>query len=274
MILEDVDDWHSYLLNRELVFWSNSMKVIFHESFCTVYTHDPAAAAGRMEAIISVIKPQVEFVTAEPATEAEIRAVHTTSHINSIKTEGIYDIASLAAGGAVQTAQLGLKEPAFGLIRPPGHHASSDRCWGFCYFNNMAIALTTLKNNGLIKNAFVLDIDLHFGDGTVNILGSKDWVTIHNPSARSRKEYIGEVEQVLSGIQVDIIGISAGFDQHVDDWGGLLTTSDYQAIGAIVKNAAKIHGSGCFAILEGGYNHTVLGHNVRALLNGLSKKAD
>ena len=105
-------------------------------------------------------------------------------------------------------------------------------------------------------------------------MGSKDWVTIHNPSARSRKEYIREVEQVLSGIQVDIIGISAGFDQHVDDWDGLLTTSDYQAIGAIVKNAAKIYGSGCFAILEGGYNHTVLGHNVRALLNGLSKNAD
>ena len=138
------------------------MKVIFHEHFYRVYSQDPAAAAGRMEAIMRVIKPQVEFVTAGPATEAVIGAVHTTSHINSVRTEGTYDSASLAAGGAVQAAQLGLKEPAFGLIRPPGHHASSSSCWGFCYFNNMVIALTTLKNNSLIKSAFVLDIDLHF----------------------------------------------------------------------------------------------------------------
>jgi acetoin utilization deacetylase AcuC-like enzyme len=246
------------------------MKVTFHEDFYTVYAHDPAAAAGRMEAIVNVIEPQVELITAEPASEDTIGAVHTTSHINSVKTEGIYDIASLAAGGATQAARIGLKEPAFGLIRPPGHHASSHSCWGFCYFNNMAIALTTLKNKNLIKKAFVLDIDLHFGDGTVNILNSKEWVTICNPSARSRKEYIREVEQMLSGMQVDIIGISAGFDQHIDDWGGLLTTDDYHTIGVMVKKAAQANGGGCFAILEGGYNHAVLGHNVSALLNGLS----
>ena len=246
------------------------MRVTFHEDFYAVYAHDPAAAAGRMEAIVNVIKPQIELVTAEPASEDTISVVHTTSHITSVKTKGIYDIASRAAGGAVQAALIGLKEPAFGLIRPPGHHASSHSCWGFCYFNNMAIALTTLKNKNLIRQAFVLDIDLHFGDGTVNILNSKDWVTICNPSARSRKEYIREVEQVLSGMQVDIIGISAGFDQHIDDWGGLLTTDDYHTIGVIVKKAAQANGGGCFAILEGGYNHSVLGHNVRALLNGLS----
>jgi acetoin utilization deacetylase AcuC-like enzyme len=246
------------------------MKVTFHEDFYTVYAHDPAAAAGRMEAIVNIIEPQVELITAEPASEANISAVHTTSHINSVKTEGIYEIASLAAGGAIQAAQIGLKEPAFGLIRPPGHHASSHSCWGFCYFNNMAIALTAIKNKNLIKKAFVLDIDLHYGDGTVNTLDSKDWVTICNPSAHSRKEYIREVEQVLSGIEVDIIGISAGFDQHVDDWGGLLTTDDYRAIGVMVKKAAQANGGGCFAVLEGGYNHAVLGHNVRALLDGLS----
>ena len=137
----------------------------------------------------------------------------------------------------------------------------------------MAIALTALKNNGLIKNAFVLDIDLNFGDGTVNILGSKDWATVHNPSARSREDYLKEVEQVLAGIQVDIIGISAGFDHHVDDWGSLLKTNDYEAIGSLVKKKAKTLGSGCFALLEGDYNHAVLGHNLRALLDGLSNHA-
>jgi acetoin utilization deacetylase AcuC-like enzyme len=223
-----------------------------------------------MEAIVNVIEPQVELITAEPASEANISAVHTTSHINSVKTEGIYDIASLAAGGAVQAARIGLKEPAFGLIRPPGHHASSHSCWGFCYFNNMAIALSALKTEGLIQKAFVLDIDLHFGDGTDNILGGREWVTVYNPSANTREEYIREVKEVLSGIKVDLIGVSAGFDHHIADWGGLLTTENYQTIGKIVTDATKACGGGCFAILEGGYNHDVLGDNVAALLDGLT----
>ena len=67
-----------------------------------------------MEAIIIVIKPEVPFVTTEPATEAGTRTVHATNNMNIIITEGIYDNASCAAGGAVQTASLGLKEPVFG----------------------------------------------------------------------------------------------------------------------------------------------------------------
>jgi acetoin utilization deacetylase AcuC-like enzyme len=93
---------------------------------------------------------------------------------------------------------------------------------------------------------------------------------VHNPSARSRKTYLEEVERLLSKIQVDVIGISAGFDQHVEDWGGLLTTDDYRAIGSLVKDAGQTCGSGYFALLEGGYNHSVLGHNAKALLDGLS----
>jgi acetoin utilization deacetylase AcuC-like enzyme len=246
------------------------MKVVFHEDFYRVYTNDPAAASGRMESIINAIKPQTEFVTAEPASHAEIAAVHTPTHIGSVREEGIYDLAALSAGGAIQAARISLKEPAFALIRPPGHHASAGSCWGFCYFNNMAIALTTLKHQGLIRNACVLDIDLHFGDGTVNILDDKEWVKVFNPSTDSRTTYITEVEQILSGIQVDLIGISAGFDQHLEDWGHLLTTDDYRTIARMVKKAAKPSGGGYFAILEGGYNHAVLGHNVKALLDGLS----
>jgi hypothetical protein len=43
------------------------MKVVFHEDFYQVYTRDPAAAAGRMEAVVETIAPHVEFVSAEPA---------------------------------------------------------------------------------------------------------------------------------------------------------------------------------------------------------------
>jgi acetoin utilization deacetylase AcuC-like enzyme len=134
----------------------------------------------------------------------------------------------------------------------------------------MAVALLAMHKEKLIKQALVLDIDLHFGDGTVNILGDKDWVEIHNPSTLTREEYIQEVEQILSGVQVDLIGISAGFDYHTEDWGGLLTTEDYITIGSMVREASRACEGGCFALLEGGYNHDVLGQNTAALLKGLS----
>ena len=245
------------------------MKVVFHEDFYKVYTTDPAASAGRMESIVEAIESKVEFVTAMPATQKQIEAVHSKTHIESICQNGLYDIAALAAGGAVQAATIGMDEPAFGLIRPPGHHASADSSWGFCFFNNMAVALQALKNRGQIKTAYVLDIDLHYGDGTVNILESRDYVTVHNVQASDRRSFLAEIENELDSGQVDLIGISAGFDNHRDDWGGLLLTEDYFKIGKLVKAAANRSGCGCFGISEGGYNHQVLGQNVMALIEGL-----
>jgi len=246
------------------------MKVVFHDDFYQHYTSDPASLEGRMEAIVEVISPDVEFVNAESASGAEIAAAHTESHVKYVRNSGLYPIAALAAGGAIQAARIGLDEPAFGLIRPPGHHASADSAWGFCYFNNMAIALLALQREALIGKALILDIDLHFGDGTVNILGTKDWVKVYNPMERTRGEYVREVGHILSAVDLDIIGLSAGFDHHIDDWGGLLATEDYFAIAALVSQAARACGAGCFAVLEGGYNHEVLGHNVAALIEGLS----
>jgi acetoin utilization deacetylase AcuC-like enzyme len=160
-------------------------------------------------------------------------------------------------------------EPAFALVRPPGHHASADSCWGFCYFNNMAVALTRLKQEGNISRAFVLDFDLHYGDGNVNILGDRPWVTILNPEATSSARYLEITAKALTDEIFDIIGVSAGFDNHVEDWGGLLTTDDYYTLGRMVRGAAANRQAGCFGILEGGYNHDVLGLNVRAFIRGM-----
>lgn len=247
------------------------MKVVFHEDFYPVYTSDPAAAAGRLEAVIQSLPTDAEIITPEPATEAQILLAHTESHVRSVKSQGLYDISALAAGAAIETARIGLKEPAFGVIRPPGHHASADSSWGFCFFNNIAIALLALREEKKFETALILDVDLHFGDGTVNILGGREWVSIYNISKNSRPEYMGEIEKILSHAEADIIGISAGFDNHRLDWGGLLATEDYFAIGEMVRNTAKACGGGCFAILEGGYNHSVLGQNVTAMINGLSE---
>ncbi len=245
------------------------MKIIFHNDFYAVYAFEPAADAGRMEAIVQCLGDNFEMLQAVEAEAKDIEAAHSAGHIAQVRRQGLYPIAARAAGGAIQAAALGLDEPAFALVRPPGHHASRDDSWGFCYFNNMAVALMRLWADGRIKNAGVLDFDLHYGDGTVNILGNSGWVNIYNPSESDRAAYLAGVESWLRGLTVDIIGISAGFDNHKKDWGGLLATEDYFSMGQMVKERARQTNAGYFGILEGGYNHNVLGHNVLALLKGM-----
>jgi acetoin utilization deacetylase AcuC-like enzyme len=248
------------------------MKVVYHEDYNEVYTDDPASAAGRIQAIEIALRGKVTFVTPVAATKEDILQVHTPDHIRSVEREGVYEIAALAAGGAIKAAQIGLTEPCFAVIRPPGHHASAGSAWGFCYFNNMAIALTKLKREGKIKKAFILDFDLHHGDGNVNILGGKGYVTILNPTGQNRNDYLKNVEMSLTQTDADMIAVSAGFDNHEADWGGLLKTEDYKYMGTLVCDNARRNNGGCFGILEGGYNHAVLGKNVLAFIEGLEEK--
>ena len=246
------------------------MKIIFHSDFYSVYAGEPAAEAGRMEAIVERLGNRFDMLEAAAAEPKDIEAVHSASHIASVRQQGLYNIAALAAGGAVRAATIGLKEPAFALVRPPGHHASRSNSWGFCYFNNMAVALTRLLASGKITTAAVLDFDLHYGDGTVEIFSGNGAVDIYNPNRSNRKDYLNGVESYLNDLHVDIIGISAGFDNHEKDWGGLLATGDYSVMGRMVKETALKTGAGYFAILEGGYNHDVLGHNALALIEGMN----
>lgn len=250
------------------------MKIIFHERFYDVYAREPAAAPGRMEAIVSALGQEMPFLTAAPANEEDLTLVHTRNHIAHIKNSpDLYEISLLAVGAALQASELAMQgEPAFGLLRPPGHHASPDSCWGFCYFNNIAIAIKKLRHKGLIKRALILDIDLHFGDGTANSFSGIPEVDYFHPESYERRDFIAKIEKHLqksSGI--DILAVSAGFDRHQEDWGGLLTTDDYRIIGNLVKTYTQnfCHGRR-FGVLEGGYNHHVLGQNVRAFLEGLS----
>jgi len=245
------------------------MRVIMHPDFLEVYTNDPAAAPGRLEPIVEAIGGTAEFEEPLPAGWDDIEAVHTPRHMQRVEREGVYRISALAAGAAMLAAEIGLSEPSFALVRPPGHHASADSSWGFCYFNNMAVALEHLRREGRIQTAYVLDFDLHFGDGTVSILKDKGYVAIHNPESENRMHYIREVERHLQAAQVDVIGVSAGFDNHILDWGGLLQTEDYRTMGQLVRRAADRMKAGCFAVLEGGYNRSVLGESVLAFLNGL-----
>ena len=253
------------------------MKVVFHELYHEVYASDPAASAGRMKAITKVLEKvdYIEWVEPAPATDEDLLRAHTPDHVEDIKGDQfLFKVAALAAGGAIKAAQLGHSgEPAFGLIRPPGHHASASSCWGFCYFNNMSVALERLKADKKIKTAFILDFDLHFGDGNVNILGMKKGYEIMNPGRSDRKGYIKDVtERLAKEKKYDIIAVSAGFDEYEKDWGGNLKTEDFRTLGKLVKEFSDDKCKGRrFAILEGGYYHADFGMNVEAFFQGFRK---
>lgn len=247
------------------------MKIVFHPDYCKVYSSDPAPAPGRMEAILQELK-DMEIVQPSSATEEDLALVHTQNHINNVKAmRQVYKVALLAVGGAMKASEIALTgEPAFALIRPPGHHASPDGSWGFCYFNNIAISIENLRRRDSIKKAIIVDIDLHYGDGTANIFTSIPEVTYHYVARGPSQTFLSDLASFLESIkEFDIIAVSAGFDRHQRDWGGMLKTQDYQQAAKIIKEFSKrTCGGKRYAVLEGGYNHKVLGKNVKAFIEG------
>jgi len=197
---------------------------------------DPAAAEGRLDGIMEFFSNNTDdykIITPEPATEKDILRAHTRRHYNEIKNEDplLFELASLAAGGAILAAEQAFDgNPSFAVIRPPGHHASGDSCWGFCYFNNISISLLKLFSEKKIKTAFVLDFDLHTGDGNINILSNRDDdfdVKIHNPGSSSRIKYIDEVKTYMDNLNnIDIFGPSE-FCMGYTIYSGALRCSSY-----------------------------------------------
>jgi len=180
-------------------------------------------------------------------------------------------MALLAVGGAIKASEFAIEgEPAFALIRPPGHHAGRSSSWGFCYFNNIAISIEKLRMRGRIKKAVIVDIDLHYGDGTANIFSAIPEVVYLHINGRWREDFLRLLRQRLDTVErCDIFAVSAGFDTHEEDWGRILATEDYKTIGEIIKEyAEKLAGGRRYAVLEGGYNISTLGRNVKSFLEG------
>ena len=125
------------------------MKIIFHKKyFNSSYAMDPAAAPGRLEGIIEILSKNedYEFIEPKPANGEDILRAHTERHYSYIERNHLLpELTSLAAGGAILAAEEAYRgNPTLAVIRPPGHHASADSCWNFCYFNNISISLLKL----------------------------------------------------------------------------------------------------------------------------------
>ncbi len=91
----------------------------------------------------------------------------------------------------------------------------------------------------MIEQALILDFDLHFGDGTNNIFeGSK--IKYFHPEAGNREEFIEQIARKFNEEKdYSILAVSAGFDRHIEDWGGLLTTDDYRTIGRVGQGSGR-----------------------------------
>ena len=128
-------------------------------------------------------------------------------------------------------------------------------------------------SEGKVKSALILDFDLHYGDGTANTFSGSKEVSYFHPEGTNQQSFLNEVQTSLqTENSFDIIAVSAGFDRHEADWGGLLKTEDYLSIGKWVKESSIEHCQGRrFAVLEGGYNYSVLGRNVMSFTQGLSE---
>ncbi|GAA2234946.1 class II histone deacetylase [Herbiconiux moechotypicola] len=129
---------------------------------------------------------QLVPVPARRATETDIERVHTRAHRERIAADAAtgrgdagddsspfgresYDIALLAAGGVIAGVDAvfdGVADNAYALVRPPGHHASPETGWGFCIFNNVAVAARYAREVRGAERVAIVDWDVHHGNGT------------------------------------------------------------------------------------------------------------
>lgn len=257
-----------------------------------------------------------------PAPETQLAVVHTHAHISAIKGLSLrgggwidsdtfvsprsFDAAALAAGAACDAVSRVIKgedSTALCLVRPPGHHALTNRAMGFCLFGNVAIAARWAIEQLSLDRILVVDWDVHHGNGTqamfyedsrVGFFSIHRWpfypgtgdvdetgrgdglgATRNLPTefGTSRREYLtrfgDELADFAARMQPQLVLISAGFDAHAaDPIGSLgLEIEDFEELTRIVLAVGRSYAAGrVVSVLEGGYNPAVLAQCVGAHL--------
>lgn len=144
------------------------------------------------------------------------------------------------------------------------HHAGVKTAFGYCTFNGLMVAALCLKAEGKVRQVGILDCDQHFGDGTAEIIASKqlDWirhVSKERCDSDDAEPFLDELPQVMrSFTDCDLLMYQAGADPHVDDpLGGFLTTEQLARRDQIVFSEAKAMGIPVVWNLAGGYQEPV-----------------
>lgn len=266
-------------------------------------------------------------VRPRPATDDEVLAVHSPDYYDYLKSlpadrmlaldpdtlfgPGSLEAALYAAGAvttAVDAVGNGSLDRVFCLVRPPGHHALTDRAMGFCILNNVAIGAAHACGKPDLGRPAIIDLDVHHGNGTQHIFYDDAEVlycSVHRSpfypgtglSQESGREGaegktvnvplaggsgIDQYRRALTEIIIpavkehspSLIFLSTGFDAHRSDpIGGMdLTTEAYRDLTDIItQTAAGVCGGRIISVLEGGYNLDALAAATQAHLEALTE---
>ena len=264
-----------------------------------------------------------------PADEKWLLTVHTPTHVEKVRHvcaigggvldqgdtpvgPASFDVALLGVGAALRCCDAvatGRVSRAFAAVRPPGHHAESDRAMGFCLFSNIAIAARYLQQAHGLARIAIVDFDVHHGNGTEAAFdedptvlfvslhqdprtcypgtgyasdtgtGAGAGFTLNLPFAPGSgdEEYLEvmrtRVVPRLNEFRPEALLISAGFDAHREDPLAQMELSE-EAFGRMTELLVDVAGKHCggkiVSLLEGGYNLRALGRSVVRHLIGLS----
>jgi acetoin utilization deacetylase AcuC-like enzyme len=215
------------------------------------------------------------------------------------------EVARLAAGGAIgliDRLAAGEATLGFAALRPPGHHAGRAMARGFCFYNNVALAVRRAQSEHGIDRVLVIDFDVHHGNGTQEIFwedGSVFYASLHQypfypgtgaadeigagdgegrtlnlplPAGCGDGEYREAFQEVVAAsreFQPELVVVSAGFDAHrADPLGGMrLTEEGYAALTLDILDLSR--GAPILSLLEGGYDLEALADSVATHLTTL-----
>lgn len=268
--------------------------------------------------------PGVTWVRPESAQRAQLRRVHTDAYLDRLEnlrgaTPQVFEDRSILPGSlaaiyraagagiaGVEALMQGASQVAFGLVEPPGHHATPDRGMGFCAINNIAVAVAHAIANLGCRRALIVDWDVHHGNGTQEAFEKRDDVLFFDCHQEGLFPESGSVEEVGVGLgtgttvnvplpkgtkgsdyafvfrellvplarrfKPDLVAVSAGFDaHHADPLGGMQLDEDsFATLVQIVRGVAESEAGGkLLLMLEGGYCIEALRSSVRACTKAL-----
>jgi acetoin utilization deacetylase AcuC-like enzyme len=279
----------------------------------------------RFEAVLEALRrPElaalISWVAAQPAERSAIERVHPPEYVNMLEKlaergGGALDADTFlgprswesvlaSAGVALSAVEQGLRTgggggTAFGITRPPGHHALAARAMGFCFLNNVVLAARQAQQLGQ-QRVLIVDWDVHHGNGTQALVehdrsirfvsmhqypwypgtGAEDERGVGNvfniprrgglPRAAYARDFLAGVDAALSGWEPDILLISAGFDSLNGDPLGEFTLEPEDITHWTEALRERMGTRPVVAVLEGGYRLDLLAAGVVALVRALS----